>query len=94
MTMQELCKKDVVQVSTGTKLGRVDDLEFEGAVIGRMILRGRPRLFGLLGREPDVEIPWSEVERIGRDVILVSTQLELSGGPDRGGFLRRFFMEA
>ncbi len=77
MTMLELCKKDVIQLEKGVKLGRADDLRFDssGAVLEGIILFGRPRLFGILGRQQDVFIPWGEIERIGADVILVNTPL-------------------
>ena len=52
MTLSELHRKDVIQLKTGENLGRVDDLVFSGetAAVERLILRGRPRWFGLLGR--------------------------------------------
>ena len=36
-----------------------------------LIIPGRPRLLGLLGREPDRTIPWSAVRRFGEDIVLV-----------------------
>ena len=73
MTMRELCDKQVVQVESGLCLGRVDDVEFdpETSRILRFVLLGRPRLFGLLGREEDRYIPWESVRRFGEDTILV-----------------------
>ena len=40
-----------------------------------MQLLGQPRLFGLMGREETLTIPWHEIERIGLDAILVRTEL-------------------
>ena len=34
---------------------------------------GRLRLFGLLGRDESLTIPWQEIETIGTDAILVHT---------------------
>ena len=53
MTFRELCSKEVVQLKDGACLGRVDDLELDAdtARIGSLLLLGRPRLFGLLGRD-------------------------------------------
>lgn len=76
MNLEELRRKDVIQLSTGENLGRVDDISFNGAtaaVLG-LILHGRPRFFGLLGRDPDMVIPWEKVERIGMDVILTTAE--------------------
>ena len=55
MTIRELCEKEVVQLEQGVCLGRADDLAFDPATarLQSLILLGRPRLFGLLGREPD-----------------------------------------
>ena len=77
MTLTELCKKDVIQLEKGAKLGRADDLRFnvQTAALDGMVLFGRPRLFGLLGRQQDVFIPWTDVETVGEDVIFVHTEL-------------------
>ena len=74
MTLRQLCKKDVVQLGSGVKLGRADDLELEisSAQVRGLILRGRPRWFGLLGRGEDLVISWRQIETIGEDVILVN----------------------
>lgn len=77
MTLSELCKKDVVQLGTGTILGKTDDLIFDEqhARIEGLLLRGRLRWFGLKGRDEDIVIPWQEIQTIGQDVILVTTSL-------------------
>lgn len=77
MTFRELCTKEIVQLQNGACLGRADDLELEPetAQIRALLLLGRPRLFGLMGREETLRIGWEEIERIGLDTILVRTQL-------------------
>lgn len=67
MTIRELCEKEVVQLEQGVCLGRADDLAFDPATarLQSLILLGRPRLFGLLGREENLTIPWQEIETIG-----------------------------
>ena len=77
MTIQELCAKEVVQLEQGVCLGRADDLEFdpETARLQSLVLLGRPRLFGLLGRDESLTIPWQEIETIGTDAVLVHTAL-------------------
>lgn len=91
MTLCELCKKDVIQVPLGANLGRVDDLRFnaQNAVLEGLILLGRPRLLGLLGREEDVFIPWQEIDAVGADVILVHTTLPSPAASGRRGLLAR-----
>lgn len=73
MNLRELRRKDVIRSDTGDNLGRVDDLEFDvgTAAVSQMILYGRPRLFGLMGRQADLVIPWKDILQIGNDIILV-----------------------
>ena len=75
MTVYELCERDVVNVTPGQNLGKVDDISFEPetASITGVILYGRLKLFGLLGREEDRVFPWEAVRRFGADTILVET---------------------
>ena len=88
MTFRELCTKEVVQLKDGACLGRVDDLELDeaSARIESLLLLGRPRLFGLLGRDETLTIPWADIERIGLDAILVRTDIP-AAPPSRGGLL-------
>ena len=77
MTIRELCEKEVVQLEQGVCLGRGVFALFGGQVataqLQSLILLGRPRLFGLLGRDESLTIPWQEIETIGTDAILVHT---------------------
>ena len=69
----QLQYKEVIDIADGTRYGFVGDVELDperGAIQG-IVVRGRPRLLGLLGREPDVVFPWSSVKRFGEDIILV-----------------------
>lgn len=71
--MEQLRYKEVVSLADGTRFGYVGDLEVDtdlGQVMA-LIVPGRPRLLGLLGREPDRTIPWSAVRRFGEDIVLV-----------------------
>lgn len=74
ISLSVLCQKDVVSVITGQNIGRVDDIEFcrESAVVQYLVIFGRPRFFGLLGRGEDIKIPWENIVTIGRDTILVN----------------------
>lgn len=69
----EFRKKEIVSVSNGVKIGYVDDVIFDTktAQIVSVVVYGRPRFFGLLGREEDTLIPWADIEVIGEDTILV-----------------------
>jgi len=71
----ELQQKEILNVKDGSKIGFADDvlIDMTEKLIKALIVRGRLRLFGLLGREPDLLIPWESIEVIGEDVILVSS---------------------
>jgi len=69
----DLQYKEVIDIADGTRYGFVGDIEFDperGAIEG-IVVKGRPRLLGLLGREPDAVFPWPAVKRFGADIILV-----------------------
>ena len=78
----ELRYKEVIDVHTGFRLGYVCDMEFDDkeGCIASLITPGRPRFFGLLGREDDYILPWSCIVRVGSDIILVEA---------KGEFMRR-----
>ena len=66
-------KKELINLTDGMKLGFVDDIVFdaESAAVRELIVYGRPKLFGLLGRGNDVRVPWNSIEMIGEDTVLV-----------------------
>ena len=75
----DLRYKEVIDVYTGARLGYVCDAEFddaEGRLIS-LITPGRPRWFGLLGREDDYVLPWKCIVRVGQDIILIDAKEEL-----------------
>lgn len=69
----QLRYKEVICVADGSRFGYVGDLEvdLETGQVRALVIPGRRRLFGLLGREEDRYIPWSAVRRFGEDIILV-----------------------
>lgn len=72
----DLRNKQVVCVKNGCVLGYVSDVDIDtvDGCIKAIVIFGRPRLFGLLGREDDIVIPWIEIEVIGQETILVNTE--------------------
>ena len=73
--MGQLRLKEVISIGDGSRFGYVGDLEVEldNGQIRALIIPGRLRLFGLLGREDDIIIPWEAVRRFGEDTILVDS---------------------
>lgn len=65
--------KEIIDVKDGMKIGYVDDLIFDTqtADVVSLVVYGRYRWFGLLGREDDYVIDWENIETIGEDTILV-----------------------
>lgn len=80
--MGQLRLKEVISIGDGSRFGYVGDLELDldSGQVKALVIHGRLRLFGLLGREEDIVIPWESVKRFGEDTILVDgipRQLEL-----------------
>ena len=74
----DLRNKQVVCVKNGCVLGFVSDIEINtnDGKIESLVIFGRPRFFGLFGREEDIIIPWSEISVIGHETVLVNTDPE------------------
>ena len=73
--VSELRYKEIIDVSDGSRYGWVGDVEvdLESGQVRALVVPGRLRLFGLLGREEDRVFPWEAVRRFGADTILVET---------------------
>ncbi len=71
--LAQLRYKEVVSVSDGSRFGFVGDMEvdLDTGRVTALVVPGRLRLLGLLGREEDRYIPWDAVRRFGQDIILV-----------------------
>ena len=71
--VSELRCKEVINVADGSRYGYVGDAEvdLESGQVTALVVPGRLRLFGLLGREPDTVFSWEAVRRFGADTILV-----------------------
>jgi len=77
--LYDLQCKDIINLSDGSRLGQVYDLEFD-EVTGRiesLVIPGRPRIFGLFGRREDIVIPWKDIKKIGKDSVLVDLPVRL-----------------
>ena len=74
--VNDLYDKEVVCIKDGTKLGSVSDLviDAETGKLDQLIIYGKQRLFGLLGREEEFIILWAEITVLGEDTILVSCE--------------------
>ena len=73
----DLRNKEVINAKNGCRMGQVCDVEIDscnGCLVA-IIIWGRPKCFGFLGREEDIRICWNDIEVIGDDTILVCTEV-------------------
>ena len=70
----ELKNKEVICIRDATRLGFVNDVEIDtctGKIVS-IVIYGKPRFFGFMGKEDDIIVDWDCIEVIGDDTILVS----------------------
>jgi len=78
-TIGDLRYKEIINLSSGHRLGFVYDAEIvlgDGQVRA-LIVPGAARFFGIFGKEDDIVIPWDKITKIGEDIILVDLEGEL-----------------
>ena len=70
----DLRKKEVINIKNGLRIGFVSDVEIDlrNAKIVSIIIYGKLKFFGLLGRYEDIFIKWENVDVVGKDTILVN----------------------
>ena len=68
--------REVINLADGLRLGYIGDVEIDSGAgrVTALVIEGRLRFFGLLGREEDYIIPWESIERVGEDIILVRVE--------------------
>lgn len=78
LSLRDIRDRNVINLEKGVVIGTVDDVEFDEkeARVEALLIYGRPRLLGLLGRDSDVRVRWEEILSFGRDVIMVNTPIE------------------
>ena len=71
-SFSELSEKDVINLCTGEKLGKLCDLEIRtnDACVISLILPGQGTVLGF-GKTTEIAIPWGKIECIGEDTVLV-----------------------
>lgn len=73
--LRELKYKEIIDVADGSRFGFVGDVEVDWSEgkVRSLVVPGRLRFFGLLGREEDFVVPFEAVKRFGEDIILVDS---------------------
>ena len=73
MRLCELKEKEVINVCNCKCLGFVVDIDIDvcTGVVLALIIPGCGKLWSMFGRGSELLIPWSQVVRVGPDIILV-----------------------
>ena len=73
----ELSDKDVINLCTGEKLGRICDIEIntKDCTVVSIVLPGQGSWMSF-GKATETVIPWCKIECIGEDAILVRLSAE------------------
>ena len=77
MRIGDLRYREVINVSTGQRLGYVADAEF-GGQSGRILsfrVPGPRKFCGLLPGDTDYVFPWESIVRMGHDTILINLEV-------------------
>ncbi len=92
-SITEMRNKEVINLQDGTRMGFVSDVELDtdSARLISVIIYGRARLFGLLGRTQDIMIPWENIDVIGDETILVNHITYAQPQRRRQGLWNQFF---
>ena len=71
----DLRRKEVISMRDGARLGYVGDVELdtETAQLVSIVIYGKMRWLGILGREDDIVVRWDDIQIIGEETILVKS---------------------
>ena len=88
----DLKNKEVINIKDGSRLGCINELEIDMkcAKIVAIVIFGKPKCFGLFGREEDIIIRWEDIEVIGDDAILVLFKCRTRQKRHQGFFRKMF----
>ncbi|MDF2839581.1 MAG: photosystem reaction center protein [Clostridia bacterium] len=69
----ELKQKEVINMNDGRRLGLVSDMEInmETGNLEAIVIPAGGKLLGFFSKENDIVINWTNIKKIGVDVILV-----------------------
>lgn len=89
----EMREKEVINLANGCRLGCVNDVEIDtcsGCLVS-IVIYGKSKFFGLLGRCEDIKIPWKDITVIGDDTILVNCEFDDNHNRSSNSFLDILF---
>ena len=75
MHMSELQTKEIIDISSGKRVGNISDLIVDSkGNITKLLLDKRIGKRLLVNYKEDTELSWSQIIKIGDDIILVDTR--------------------
>ena len=76
MRLSDLQNKDIVNMIDGRKIGNIIDINInlEGKM-DALIVEKSKFLVSMFSTKDEIEVKWSQIEKIGEDVILVRLNL-------------------
>lgn len=74
MLLSDLQSKNLVNINDGKNIGNIIDAKVneEDGSIKSLIIEAKGSMFSFLNKDTEVEIFWSDIKKIGEDVILVN----------------------
>ena len=73
MRLSEIQNKDIINIIDGKKVGRIIDADIDSNGKLKSLISEKYRFFlSLFSNKSETEIKWSQIEKIGTDVILVN----------------------
>lgn len=76
MRLSDLQKKDVVNITDGTKIGKIIDIKIDskGNMDGLIVEKSK-FIISMFTSSGEIDIKWNQIEKIGEDVILVNINI-------------------
>ena len=72
MRLSELQKKDVVNVNDGKRIGSIIDIHINlDGQMDEILIEKSTSILSLFSSKNELSIKWSQIKKIGEDVILV-----------------------
>lgn len=93
--LEELKNKSVINIRNGSNLGFLDDVVIDTVTskVISIVIYGKKKFFGILGREEDILVSWEDINIIGDDVVLVNVEClkNSNGNTKKNNFFKSFF---
>ncbi len=89
---EEICKKEIINTFDGSSFGFAEDIIFdtETRKIAALIIKRKPKFFGIFGNAETFSIGWEKIETIGKDTILVKIDFMGKIYNEKESFLKKF----